>query len=237
MGANFRVSYVIIPQNLCSFAYLDKIWVNWRILWKAADVRLPQSRDSFSAEQQLRSSVPKTSKEPDSFRARNHMIPLAHLIQMGLRNEWNACTCQTLEVLESIAIIEATNQSTSQIVLFITANRFVIIPKFPVWSSRAWLIVRHVHVQGRWEQAACWHVCVLSFADVVERDLQVRVHLLTELIVNVCVLIKCLFIKKKKKRVGFLMVWEDPFAFLNVALLGFFCATAMQCPDKSNAKH
>lgn len=25
-------------------------------------------------------------------------------------------------------------------------------------------------------------------------------------------------------------MWEDPFAFLNVTLLGFFCATAMRCP-------
>lgn len=104
---------------------------NWRIPRKAPDVKLPQIRDSFSAPQQLRSTIPKTSnrKEPDSFRARHHMIPLTHLIQMGMRNEWNARTCRTLEVPESIAIIKATNQSASQIILFITANRFVIIPK------------------------------------------------------------------------------------------------------------
>lgn len=77
----------------------------------------------------------KNIQDPNSFRARNHMILLTYLIQMGMRNEWTACTCQTLEVRESIAVIKATNESASQIVLFITANRLVIIPTFPVWSS------------------------------------------------------------------------------------------------------
>lgn len=70
-------------------------WANWKIALKAADIRLLQIRDICC---QLSSSFgAKTSncKERTSLRARNHMIPVTHLIQMERRNRGMSemCAC------------------------------------------------------------------------------------------------------------------------------------------------